>query len=616
MHSISAFPTIADFQDLVRSGIATVPDLIDTVLARIAANCPPEVFIHRVAAAAVRRRAAQLQDRLASEPGLHERMPLLGVPFVVKDNIDAHGIPTTCACPAFAYDPERSATVVRRLEAAGAILIGKTNLDQFATGLVGTRSPYGEVPNPFKEEYVSGGSSSGSAAAVALGLVPVALGTDTAGSGRVPAGFCNLVGTKPTPGLVSTAGVFPACRSLDCVSVFTHTVADGWRVLSTLAGIDADDPYSREVPALPPVAMKTRLGVPVPLDFLGDTLAEQAFAAALSVLRKDPAVEIVEVPFAPFAEIASLLYEGPWIAERRIALGSFLDARGDAVDPTVRRVVHQADGKTAVDAFAAMYRLEAGKRMAERVFAGIDILLVPTAPTIHTRATIATDPVARNSDFGLYTNFVNLLGMCALALPGPFRKDGLPAGVTFVAPGGGDHRLAEFARRVEPALHARLGLGLVPPPRKASPLRPLPNTRPTVRIAVVGAHLSGMPLNWQLVECEARLVAATRTAAEYRLYALPDSDPPKPGLLRVGQGGSTVELEVWEMPQARYGAFVASIPAPLGIGSVRLQDGSLVQGFLCEAAATAGAEDITQYGGWRAYRAAARPGLETQLRGE
>lgn len=606
MHAIPAFPTIFDFQDLLRSGIATVPDLIDTVLARIAAQSPAAVFISRVDPRLVRRRARRLHDRLLTEPELRERMPLLGVPFAVKDNIDVQGIETTCACPAFAYKPSRSASVVERLEAAGAILIGKTNLDQFATGLVGTRSPYGEVANPFNPEYISGGSSSGSAAAVALGLVPFALGTDTAGSGRVPAGFCNLVGMKPTPGLVSTAGVFPACRSLDCVSMFTHTVADGWAVMATLAGVDPADAYSRAIAPIPPLMRKVRIGLPTPLDFLGDAVAEQAFAAALVLLRKDSAFEFVETPFGPFADVAKLLYDGPWIAERRIALGSFYEEDASHIDPSVHKIIAQADGKTALDAFDALYRLEAGKRMAERVFTGIDVLLVPTAPTIHTRTTIATDPIARNSDLGLYTNFVNLLGMCALALPGPFRSDGLPAGVTLIGPGGADHRLAELARRIEPTLHARLGLGIVPPPRKTSPLRPLPNERPTVQVAVVGAHLSGMPLNWQLVEREARLLQATRTAPDYRLYALPDSEPPKPGMVRVEHGGATVELEVWEMPVEHYGSFVASIPAPLGIGTLKLQDGTEVQGFLCEAAAATGAEDITQYGGWRAYHAAAR----------
>jgi len=605
MRSLPAFPTIFDFQDLLRSGIASVPELIETVLARIAAQSPAEVFISRADPQKVRQRGRQLQDRMLSEPGLRACMPLFGVPFVVKDNIDVLGVETTCACPAFAYNPCRSATVVQRLEAAGAIFVGKTNLDQFATGLVGTRSPYGEVANPFDSRYVSGGSSSGSAVAVALGLVPFALGTDTAGSGRVPAAFCNLVGIKPTPGLVSTNGVFPACRSLDCISAFTHTVADAWSVLSVLAGTDPDDTYSREIAALPPLARKVRIGLPAPLEFLDDAAAATAFECALAPLRHDAGIEFVDIPFAPFTAIAKLLYDGAWIAERRIALGTFYDDHLSQIDPAVREIIGHANGKTAVDAFEAIYALEAGRRMAERVFDAVDMLLVPTTPTIHTRAAVAASPLARNSELGFYTNFVNLLGMCALALPGPFRKDGLPAGVTLIAPGGADHRVAELARRIEPMLHARLGLGIVSPPRKSSPLPPLPSNAPTVQVAVVGAHLSGMPLNWQLTERQAWLVTATRTSSDYRLYALPDSDPPKPGLVRVPHHGSTVELEVWEMPVEHYGSFVASIPAPLGIGMLTLHDGSQVQGFLCESAAVEGAQDITEYGGWRVYCSAA-----------
>lgn len=607
MQSLSGSPTIEDFQNRLRSGIATVGELTETVLARIAAHCPQEVFISRADPRKVRQRAHWLEDLGQSDPGLRDRMPLFGVPFAVKDNIDVLGIETTCACPAFAYTPSRSATVVQRLEAAGAIFIGKTNLDQFATGLVGTRSPYGEVANPFDSRYVSGGSSAGSAVAVALGLVPFALGSDTAGSGRVPAAFCNLVGIKPTPGLVSTTGVFPACRSLDCVSAFTHTVADAWRVLSVLAGVDHDDTYSREVAALPPRTHKVRIGLPAPLEFLGDAAAAAAFQCALASLRHDIGIEFTDIPFAPFADVAKLLYEGAWIAERRIALGAFYDDHPHRIDPVVREIIGHANAKTAVDAFEAMYALEAGKRMAERVFAAVDILLVPTTPTIHERATVAASPIARNSELGVYTNFVNLLGMCALALPGPFRADGLPAGVTLLAPAGGDHRLAEFARRIEPMLHTRLGRGNVAPLRRSSPLPPLPSNAPTVQVAVVGAHLSGMPLNWQLTERQAWLVKATRTAPDYRLYALPDGDPPKPGLVRVPSHGSTVELEVWEMPLEYYGSFVASIPAPLGIGMLTLQDGSQVQGFLCESAAVDEAQDITKYGGWRAYRCAAQP---------
>jgi allophanate hydrolase len=573
------------------------------LLRRIEELAPPAIFISLVDRELLLRKARELTDELLRRPDVLDRQALFGIPFAVKDNIDVAGMPTTCACPAFAYAPQRSAAAVERLEAAGGLLLGKTNLDQFATGLVGTRSPYGEVSNPFNPDYVSGGSSSGSAVAVASGFAAFALGTDTAGSGRVPAGFCNLVGIKPTPGLVSSRGVFPACKSLDCVSILAHTVADAWDVHLVLAGPDAGDPYSRAIAALGPVTRQVRIGIPTPLDFRGDAIAAAAFEAAVAVLKEEPAFAFSEVPFAPFAAVAALLYDGPWVAERRLAIGDFFDDHAADMDATVRAVIGKAAGRTAVEAFAAAYELEAGKRMAERVFADIDLLLVPTSPTHHTRADVAADPVAKNSDFGIYTNFVNLLGMSALALPGPFRVDGLPAGITLIAMAGGDHRLAEFARRIEPRLHRKLGLGAHEPPRAKAMLRPLPAGEPMVTVAVVGAHLSGMPLNWQLVERGARLLRAARTAPRYRFFALPGTVPPKPGLIQVDGNGASIELELWQIPARHYGSFVAEIPPPLGIGTLTLDDGSQAQGFLCEALATAGAEDITHFGGWRAYRA-------------
>lgn len=591
--------TIANLRDRYRSSEATPLEVAEQVLERLERSCPPEVFITRVNKAAVLARARQLTEQLLADPGILDRAALFGIPYAVKDNIDVAGLPTTCACPAFAYTPEGSAQVVNLIEAAGGMLVGKTNLDQFATGLVGTRSPYGEVKNPFNPDYVSGGSSSGSALAVALGVAAFALGTDTAGSGRVPAGFCNLVGIKPTPGLVSTQGVFPACKSLDCVSVLSHTVADGWTVLSVMAGPDAGDAYSRTVTALSTVTRKVRIGVPTPLEFFGDQVAEAAFKAALDALKTQAEFEFSEVPFAPFSAIAQLLYDGPWVTERRLAIADFYQ-RAEPMDETVRAVIGKAEGKSADDTFNALYQLEAGKRMAEKVFDKVDVLLMPTTPTIHTRAAIAADPIARNSDFGLYTNFVNLLGMSALALPGPFRGDGLPAGVTLLAAGGGDHRLAEFARRIEPMLHRRLGLGSETPAYVAEPLPPLPTTEPMLDVAVLGAHLTGMPLNWQLRERGGWLLRTTRTAAEYQFFALPGTVPPKPGMVRVPQGAA-IELEIWRLPARHYGSFVAGIPAPLGIGTLTLEDGSEVQGFLCEPLATVGAEDISHLGGWRAY---------------
>jgi allophanate hydrolase len=579
-------------------------DVLTEAVARIRRDSPSEIWITLADEEAAIARARGLGDTLAQDAeAALSAYPLLGIPFAVKDNIDVADLPTTAACPSYAFSPQRSAEVVERLQRAGAIVVGKTNLDQFATGLVGTRSPYGAVKNPFNPEYISGGSSSGSAAAVALGFAAFSLGTDTAGSGRVPAGFCNLVGIKPTPGLISTRGVLPACRSLDCVSVFAHCVGDGWRVLSVLAGVDPDDTYSRYVQPLAPLTREMRVGVPVRPEFFGDAHAEAAFEKALATVRGLPNVRVVPIDFAPLHGIAELLYDGPWVAERRAALGDFFDMRGADMDATVHSVIARADGKSAVEAFRGLYKLEAGKRMAEAMFTQVDMLLVPTAPTHYTVAQIAEEPATRNSHLGTYTNFVNLLGMSALALPAGFRDDGLPAGITFIGAGGADHRLAEFARSIEPLLHRRLGRSHDEPPRCAD-LMPLPNAEPKVSVALVGAHLSGQPLNWQLVERGARLVRTTHTAPQYRLYALPGTTPPKPGLIRAAGAGAAIEVEIWEMPLRHYGSFVSAIPAPLGIGSLTLKDGSTVQGFLCEAWAVAGARDISEFGGWRAYRAA------------
>jgi len=419
----------------------------------------------------------------------------------------------------------------------------------------------------------------------------------------VPAGFCNLVGLKPTPGLVSTAGVFPACRSLDCVSIFAHTVADGWTVLSTLAGTDPADAYTHRIPPLAPVMRKVRIGLPVPLDFLGDAAAEQAFARALELLRREPAFDFVDIAFEPFRDIARLLYEGPWIAERRLALGRFYDDHASQMDPAVRTIIGQADGKSAVDAFDAMYRLEAGKRMSERTFDDIDIMVVPTSPTIHRRSTIATDPIALNRNLGAYTNFVNLLDYAALSVPSSLRADGLPFGITLIGACGSDWALAELGQRYHQATGLTLGATGEPlPPAEALVSAPLDAREPRVQVAVVGAHLSGMPLNWQLTERGARLLHTAQTAPDYRLYALAGTVPPKPGLLRVAAGtGTPIEVEVWSMPVSAYGSFVAQIAAPLGIGTVQLAGERQVQGFLCEAQALLQAQDISAYGGWRGY---------------
>jgi allophanate hydrolase len=516
---------------------------------------------------------------------------LQGVSFAIKDNIDLAGVSTTAACPAYAYTPQESAPVVARLIAAGAVPVGKTNLDQFATGLVGVRSPHGVPKNPFGAEYLPGGSSSGSAVAVAAGLCDFALGTDTAGSGRVPASFNNLVGLKPTKGLLSTRGVVPACRSLDCVSIFTRTVADAAEVLAVAAAYDPQDPFSRAAePPLQDEAWPPRIGVPRAdqLEFFGDAEAAKLFFAAVARWRALGAT-IVEIDYAPFAAAARLLYEGAWVAERHAAIREFLGKKADAIHPVTRKIIEGAKNLSATQAFESSYRLAELRRQSEPVWTAIDALLTPTAGTIYKVAEVEVDPIRLNSNLGYYTNHMNLLDLCGIAVPAGFLPNGMPWGVTLSAPAFCDDRLL------------RLGAKFL---EEVAPKRALPAPGPLSRVAVCGAHLSGLPLNSQLTRLGATLVKATKTAPQYRLFALPGTTPPKPGLVRVAEQGAVIAVEVWELPTAAFGHFVAAIPAPLGIGTVTLEDGSSVQSFLCEAVAVVGAKDVTSFGGWRAYLAA------------
>ncbi len=531
--------------------------------------------------------------------------PLAGLRFAVKDNIDVAGWPTTAACPAFAHTPAAHAAVVQRLLAAGARLLGKTNMDQFACGLNGTRSPHGPVPNAFDARYVSGGSSSGSAYVVATGQADFALGTDTAGSGRVPAGLQNIVGLKPSRGLLSARGVVPAAQSVDCVSIFAPTVALAVRVLQAAQGHDPADPWSRALPlASAPLPRAFRYGVPDLLDFGGDALAEAAYARALADLDALGGTRVT-VPYAPLAEAAALLYDSALVAERYAAVRGFFDAHAQEVVEPVRGILARGAGYGAADYCEALTRLRALGQQAAPMWDAIDVLVVPTAPTHYTVAQMQADPVALNRHLGTYTNFVNLLDYAALAVPASLRPDGLPFGITLVGPCGSDLQLAELGQR----FHHATGLPQGATGRPLPAPEPLEGLQPPalLTVAVVGAHLSGMPLNHQLTERGAVLRGEAHTAPDYRLYALPGTTPPKPGLLRVGPGqGARIALELWDMPLAHYGSFVAGIPAPLGIGTLALDDGRQVQGFVCEAHATAGAQDISRHGGWRAYQAALR----------
>jgi len=574
--------------------------VVAEIFARIEAVADPGIFIH------LRSEVDLLAEAEALGP-FDPARPLWGVPFAVKDNIDVAGLPTTAACPDFAYVPEKDATVVALLKAAGALVVGKTNLDQFAAGLVGVRTPYPIPRNAVDATLVPGGSSSGSAVAVAQGIVSFALGTDTAGSGRVPAGLNNIVGLKPTVGALSTDGVVPACRTLDCVSIFALTVEDAHRVLSVAARPDAADPYSRTIPVAglrlrPPVLT---VGVPATADrkFFGDVAMQAGFDTALEQLAA-LGCKLVELPFGDFYATANLLYEGAWVAERYAAIAGFMEAHEAAMHPVTAKIIGGARNLSAADAFRGLYALQAYKAELAPVIASVDLICVPTAPTHYTLEAVLADPVVTNSRLGTYTNFVNLLDLCGIAVPTGKRPDGLPMSVTLLAPSGRDALAAALGRD----LHAASGLplGATGWPQPATELAEPPCSDDAIELVVVGAHLSGMPLNRQLKELGAQFVRAIRTAPHYKLYALAGQTVPKPGLLRVDHGsGARIEVEVWRVSPDGFGRFVAAIPPPLSIGTVELVDGTAPKGFLVEPAGLVGAAEISAHGGWRHYMATA-----------
>jgi len=561
---------------------------IEETYARIEKHNDPALFI----AIRPKREALAIAERLqASGP---EDKALWGIPFVVKDNIDVTGLSTTAACPAFAYQPAKSAFVVEKLEQAGAIVIGKTNLDQFATGLVGVRSPYGVPRNALRPDLIPGGSSAGSATAVGAGLVPFALGTDTAGSGRAPAALNGIVGLKPSLGALSASGVVPACRTLDTISVFAGDVGDAFRVYQEACAFDEADAFSRAFPspAISAFPSGFRLGVPRPdqRQFFDDADSSAAFSRDLQHVESLGA-RIVEFDFEPFAEVARALYEGPWVAERYAAVKSLIETNPEALHPVTRAIIEGARKFDAFAAFEAFYRLAGQKRKTSRVWSQFDAMAVPTIPRLYTVAEVEADPIRLNSKLGTYTNFVNLLDLCAIAVPSGLRADGLPSSVTLIAPAGADGLIAGLAAAIQ-------GRPAASPPLQTS-ARALGDR---IEIAVLGAHLTGLPLNRELVELGAAFSREVETTADYRLFALTGSNPAKPGLLRVGDGaGAAIRAEVWTLDRAGFGAFVARVPAPLGVGALRLKDGGSVKGFLVEAEAVKTAEDISRFGGWRAY---------------
>jgi len=598
MSSISSVSLdLASVQSAYATGAFTVTRLMDEVLRRDTAYNDPALWIHRLSREEILEHAARV-EKLGPAT-----QPLYGLPFAIKDNIDLAGTPTTAACPEFRYTPATSAFVVERLMAAGAIPIGKTNLDQFATGLVGVRSPHGVPRNPFHPEMIPGGSSSGSACAVAAGLVSFSLGTDTAGSGRVPASFQNLVGLKPTRGWFSTRGVVPACRSLDCPSVFALTVDDASTVAALAGNYDEADPFSRPGPAnlTADFGRAFRFGVPAPdqLEWFGDDQNPELFSTAVQTLASMGGTR-VEIDFGPFRDAARLLYEGPWIAERWSAIREFHHRHADAVFPVTRRIIEGGAKPLAVDAFEAFYKLAALRRAADRTWEKVDTLVLPTAATIYTRAQLEADPITLNSRLGHYTNFANLLDTAAIAVPAGFRRDQLPFGITFFGPAWSDAPLATLGSRFHRETAETVGATQQPLP---PPATTAPNSKSNdVLIAVVGAHLAGQPLNSQLTTRGGRLVKTTHTADCYRFYALAGTSPPKPGLARGPAGsGAAIEGEIWALNAAAWADFVNAIPPPLGIGTLLLSDGSNVKGFIAEPAAFEGATEITRFGGWRAY---------------
>ncbi len=591
--------SLAHLKAAYASGELTPAVVIDHILDRAAEFEGHNIWITRLTKGQIQPYLDALKDKNPASS------PLWGIPFAIKDNIDLADIPTTAACREFAYTPTEHAHVIAQLINAGAIPVGKTNLDQFATGLNGTRSPWGACKNAFDPAYVSGGSSAGSAVSVALGLASFSLGTDTAGSGRVPACFNNLVGLKPSRGLLSATGLVPACRSLDCISIFALCADDANEVLDVAASFDPSDGYSRRNPyqnskrmyGVAPAALSIGVIKPDQLEFFADAEYQAAYQQTLSALA-DAGMTLTEIDFTPFSEAAKLLYEGPWVAERYIAAQPLIDDNPDAIFPVVRNIIAPGGQPKATDLFRAEYRLAELKSICDDILAGYDCILTPTAGTHFTIEEMLAEPVLRNSQLGHYTNFMNLLDMTSVAVPTAFTRSDKPFGITLVGPAMSDRWLLSVANRLEQIFVLPLG--------KTGFSKPSANTAPVanpafIDVLVCGAHLTGLPLNWQLSERNATLKMTTRTAPVYRMYALAGGPPFRPGLIRDDTHGTAIDVEIWSVPAEQFGSFVAGIPAPLGIGKVEIEDGSVVCGFICEPAGIDGAEEITQHGGWKKW---------------
>ena len=582
------------------SGGMTPTLLVKDILEVVSRHHDRNIWISLVPTDELLKRAALIEERWGnlSPEERSVKAPLYGVPFAVKDNIDVAGMETTAGCPEFAYVPENHATVVELLLQAGAMLVGKTNMDQFATGLVGTRSPYGECENALDPEYIAGGSSSGSAVGVALSMVSFSLGTDTAGSGRVPAAFNGIVGLKPSLGLISCAGVVPACRSIDCVSIFAQSVKDAAHVLNLVAQSDLADPYSRVRPSMWTTwdGSEFTFGVPSDLDCMGNDEYARCFDEAVQTLISLGGRR-VEIDYDPFAKAADLLYGGPWVAERYAAVGPFIESTEGGIDPVVKEIILGGKKFSAVEFFECEYRRKDLSKKVAKAFEKINLLLMPTASTHYKRSEIAEAPIQNNTNLGKYTNFVNMMDLSAVAVPAGKTSKGMPFGVTMAAPAFRDMFLCSLS-------HAFQGMDTSNEKLSVSPMMIEDleeSSEGLINLAVVGAHLSGLPLNHELTNRGARLVRACTTAPNYKLFSLPGTVPRKPGLLRVEDKGHSIEVEVWTLPASEFGSFVAGVPAPLGIGSLELDTGEIVKGFICEPYALEGAIDISNYGGFKPY---------------
>lgn len=597
--SLSDLPfTLTALRDAYASGITPV-EVMAEMHRRLVAVDDPAIFIHLASAEDL---ASDAEALGTFDPD----RPLWGVPFAVKDNINVAGMPTTAACPDYAYDATSDAFVVARLRAAGAIPVGKTNLDQFATGLVGVRSPYGTPRNALDSAIVPGGSSSGSAVVVAHGIVPFALGTDTAGSGRVPAALNGIVGLKPSLGALSASGVVPACRTLDTISIFALTVGDAYDVFRAAAAFDPKDAYSRILPAaaMPSPTSAPRITAPdaASLIFFGDDVQKADFEATLATFEAGGAI-IERVDFTPFYDVAQMLYDGAWVAERYAAIEQMMTTRPEAVHPVTRAIIAKAEGQSAVDAFNGIYRLADLRRACGPILDRADMLLVPTIPTFVTCADLEVDPVTPNSNLGTYTNFVNLLDLCALAVPTGPRSDDRPGSVTLIAKAGQDGKIAAEGQRLMQNRRPLIGAsGIQMADLIEDKSGPDLLLETEITIAVCGAHMSGLPLNSELTSRGARFLRAAKTAPHYALYALPGGPPHRPGLCRNQNGhGASIALELWALPKHAMGDFMEGIPSPLAIGTVEIEDGSKVKGFLCETSCLGEAEDISALGGWRGF---------------